>query len=95
MTTKIKDIYTWMDEIANSRPEAFAEYFYSEIMDYVFPESYDDSAELADEDSLSESMRKKLLKCSSETEVKNWMDDIASEIVMKIDTEQIISEHLA
>lgn len=44
----MKKIYTWMEEITDSKPEAFSEYFYSDIFDYVFPEDYDEIANLAE-----------------------------------------------
>lgn len=82
-----------MQEIADKKPETFAEYFYSDIFDYAFPENYDDIETLVDEDTLSGIQREKLLSCSAEKEVKEWMDEVASYIVMKIDVEEIISEY--
>lgn len=94
MSSIVNNIYNWMSEIADKKPESFAEYFYPDIFDYVFPENYDDCAKFEDKDILSERMRNKLLKCRSEKEVKNWMDSVAGNIIMKIDTEQIISDCL-
>lgn len=87
-------IYNWMQELADKRQETFAEYFYSDIFDYVFPDNFDDIANLADEDNLSEPQRDKLLSCSSEKELKEWMDEVAGKIIMRIDTEEIICEYL-
>jgi hypothetical protein len=83
-----------MQEIADKKPETFAEYFYSDIFNYVFPENFDDIANLADEDALSEAQRTKLLSCSSEKELKKWMDEIAGKIIMRIDAGEIIAEYL-
>jgi len=91
----IKNIYNWMNDIANKEPKSFAEYFYSDIMDYVFPENYDDVQELADEILLSGCKRQLLLSCTSESDVNKWMNIVASEIIMRINTEEIISDFLS
>jgi hypothetical protein len=95
MSNKVNKIYTWMSEITGESPKAFNEFFYSDIMDYVFPDNFDDIEELADETFLSTNMRAKLLACPTKEAVKTWMNEVASIIIMKIDTEQIISDHLA
>lgn len=83
-----------MNEIVAKKPEALAEFFYSDIMDYVFPENFDDIEELADEDFISANMRAKLLSCPTKEAVKVWMNKITSVIVMKMDTEEIIADYL-
>jgi hypothetical protein len=40
MSNKVNKIYTWMSEITGESPKAFNEFFYSDIMDYVFPDNY-------------------------------------------------------
>lgn len=95
MSSKTNNIYAWMNELTEETPATFAEFFYSDIMDYVFPDNFDDIDELADETFISATMRAKLLACSSKEAVKNWMNEIASVIIMTIDTEQIIADHLA
>ncbi|MCF6177052.1 MAG: hypothetical protein L3J71_14935 [Victivallaceae bacterium] len=64
-------------------------------MDYVFPDNFDDIDELAGEEFISASMRAKLVACQNKEAVKKLMNDIASVIIMKIDTEQIIADYLA
>jgi hypothetical protein len=83
-----------MEELASSKPVSLAENFYSDIFNYVFPENYDDSDEIADESSLRISKQEELLSCKSKDEVKTWMDDVAGEIIMRIDTEQIMLNYL-
>ena len=83
-----------MQELVSSKSESFAEHFYSDIFDYVFPENYDDSDRLADESFLRTSKQASLLSCKSKDEVKAWMNDVAGEIIMRIDTEQILLDYL-
>ena len=91
---RVDTIYNWMKELTSSKPESLAEHFYSDIFDYVFPENYDNSDELADESSMRISKQEELLNCKSKDDVKAWMDDIAGEIIMRIDTEQVILDYL-
>ena len=87
-------IYEYMKEIAGETPESFAEYFFSDIFDFVFPENYDSCFELADKSILGGEKRKSLLACSSKTEVKGWMNDVASFVVMRLDAGSVISDYL-
>ena len=92
---RFTNIYNWMAGIAGKEPTTFTEYFYTDIMDYLFPENCDDLVEPVDEALLSENMRNTLLQCSSPTDVKQWMNKVTSHIVMRIDTETIIADYLS
>jgi len=86
--------YEYMKEIAEKTPESFAEYFFSDIFNFVFPENYDDRKKLVDESIIGGEKRKSLLMCSSKKEVKHWMNDVASIIIMRLDVNLIISDYL-
>ena len=88
-----EEIYEYMREIAGEKPETFAEYFFSDVFNYVFPENDDDSRKLADEPLLTGVKRRSLLACSSSREVKHWMNNAVSMVVMRLDVDLIISEY--
>ena len=92
---ELKKICKWIKEIAEEKPETFAEYFIDDIYHYLQIEDVID-AEL--EKNLKKICGTKfysLKKCNSKENVKEWLNNITSFITMKLDVENIICDYFA
>jgi hypothetical protein len=89
----IKTICNYISELADKNPTEFGEYFYDDIRNYLnFTESTDENLE-SDMKELCGSKYKELIACKSKDDVKEWLDKISGNIIMKFDTESIIHEY--
>lgn len=78
-----EDIENWLNELADQKPKRFQDFFYDDIRNFII------------DNDLSTAKMKSLYQCKSKDEVGNWLDDVCSYIIIKLDTENLISEYLS
>jgi len=74
-------ILNWLEELADSNPQNYQEYFYDDIRNYV----------LQNESSSGKMI--KLFECKSKEQVKGWLEDACSYLTMNLDIESLIHEY--
>jgi hypothetical protein len=78
---KKEKIINWLDELADENPNNFHEYFYDDVRNFVI-----------DQESESEKM-KILFQCKNKEEIKRWLNEVSGYIVMKLDTDLLLSNY--
>ncbi len=89
MKTSFDQIIRWMKEICEEKPGTFSSCFLGDVMNYL-------DLEDADEKSLEELCGEKfssLVVCNTKEEVRAWLENVTSFIVMRIDEQAIIDNY--
>jgi len=74
-------IINWLNELADMKPESYGEYFYDDLRNFV-----------VDKESKSKKIDA-LFKCENKKEVKDWMDNACSFIIMKLDIDLLLEDY--
>jgi hypothetical protein len=89
----IKNVSNWINDLADEKPVEFGEFFYDDIRNYLnFSECTDDELE----NCLKEVCGAKydnFISCQNKEETKKWLDKISGNIIMELDTENIIHKY--
>lgn len=76
-----EDTIKWLNELADKKPENFSEYFYDDIRNFVIDQKLE-SAKI-----------KILFECKNKKEVKKWLENTSSYIIMEIDIDLLLDNY--
>jgi hypothetical protein len=83
--------FEWLKEILEEKPETFSDYFKEDLSNFL-------DIETIESNDLRELFGKKYLKfslCKNKEELRSFVGDITSYVVMKSQTEEIIADYLS
>lgn len=87
-----KELYNWLNELLNIKPENFSEYFYDDIKQYLNFENELEFNEMIKQASVEKLVS--LRNCKSKSEVKAWLDQSTSYIIKCLDVENILDDYI-
>lgn len=74
-------VINWLNELADDYPRSYSKYFYDDLRNFII-----------DQEPETEKT-KTLFQCKSKDEVKRWLDDASSYIIMKLDIDLLLVDY--